>query len=157
MRQVTARYRINGLCTEAEGLRHNSCLGAEASFDLVLVTDTATLLTGSGHAKATLTLVRFVAPDGENETGKIKPADRVYGPVDCPLVAGRINIAAVFRCIRYTVTAYLMPEGAEIAYGHFEGDVTCWYRCLTLRRVAGNFGGKLLIQEFSTGANGQDA
>lgn len=152
MRQVTARYRIDGLCTEAEGLRQHNCIGAEACFTLTLTAEARTMITGSGSVKAVLELVRFVAPDGEDETAAVKAADRVYGPVDCMVMAGRVSMTVPTRRAVFTITAYMMSEGADIAYGHFEANVTGWRHRLMLRRIAGNFGGKLLVQEFSEGA-----
>ena len=152
MKQVTARYRVRGLCTGAEGFKQLDCIGAEAVFEVVLDTDTRTLLTGSGPVKASAQLVQFTDPFGDDALAHVRPEFRTWGPIDCRVSAGRLDMVLPFTGVDVKVTAYMMNEGAEIAYGHFECQIRSRLWRLFLRKVAGDFGGKLLIQEFHEGA-----
>lgn len=152
MRHVTARYRIDGTCTAAAGLWQDSCIGAEVALDLTLATDTRTLLIGSGTAQATVALTKFTAPDGINGTAAVAPEYRGFGPVECRVSAGSIGFTVQLPGAEVAVTAYLLAEGTGIAYGRFEARIKGWCRRLLLRRLSGDFKGRLVAQEFSEGA-----
>lgn len=152
MKPVTAHYQLEAQCTEAEGTRKGDCIRATALFTLILDTDTRTLLTGSGPVKACGELLQLKLSDGSDGLQRVAVQHRRFGPIDCSLCAGRLGIDfKVADAVAVHMHAYLMPEGAAIAYGHCTCEVTKWTWRFKLKRLEADVGGKLIRQEFYEG------
>lgn len=136
MKAVTVKYRVRGVCTEAEGLRQSNYIGGEFELELVLDSDSRTLLTGSGEGRLTGTVLCLTDPFGGDATAAVHAKTAT---VPCKFVAGRLMFTLPCTGFELTATAYVLSDGAELTCGRFDCKVTKWSWRLLLKRASGTF------------------